>query len=162
MATTRLRTLSVAVSTLALASAGTVLVTAPATAHEPGEDRSHEFEFETDLTGAGGGDPDGSGEAEVSIAARSRDGMTRLCWEIEVEDIADPTRAHIHAGAAGVNGPIVVAFFDAPQPPALEGCTLVASDLARQIRQQPDQFYVNVHNADFLAGAVRGQLQLDD
>lgn len=87
--------------------------------------------------------------------------MTRLCWEIEVEDIADPTRAHIHAGAAGVNGPIVVAFFDAPQPPVLEGCTLVASDLARQIRQQPDQFYVNVHNADFPGGAVRGQLQLD-
>lgn len=162
MATTGLRRLSVAVSTLALAAAGAVLGAAPATAHEPGEDRSHELELETDLTGVGGGDPDGSGEAEVTIAASSRDGMTRLCWEIEVEDIADPTRAHIHAGAADANGPIVVAFFDAPQPPALEGCTLIARDLARQIRQQPDQFYVNVHNADFPAGAVRGQLQPDD
>lgn len=159
---TRPRPPSVAVPILALAAAGALLVSAPASAHEPGEQRGHELELETDLSGVGGGDPDGSGEAEVTIAAGSRDGMTELCWEIEVEDIADPTRAHIHAGAAGVNGPIVVTFFDAPQPPLLEGCTSVAGDLARQIAQDPASYYVNVHNADFPAGAVRGQLELDD
>lgn len=40
MAITRLRTLSVAVSTFALASAGTVLVTAPATPTAPARPRS--------------------------------------------------------------------------------------------------------------------------
>jgi hypothetical protein len=31
-------------------------------------------------------------------------------------------------------------------------------DLVKQIAQAPSQYYVNVHNAAFLPGAIRGQL----
>jgi hypothetical protein len=49
-------------------------------------------------------------------------GLGQVCFEITVEDIETPTRAHIHAAPAGQNGPIVVAFFDFVFPPILEGC----------------------------------------
>src|SRR5512132_2587314 len=51
---------------------------------------------------ANAGDPDGSGSATVLI----RD--TTLCYGILVTGIDTPTLAHIHEGAAGVNGPVVV------------------------------------------------------
>jgi len=38
------------------------------------------------------------------------------------------------------------------------GCTYVDPALARDILKHPDDYHVNVNNAGFLAGAVRGQL----
>ena len=40
----------------------------------------------------------------------------------------------------------------------LAGCVSVDRSLVKEIRQSPDEFYVNVHTADFPAGALRGQL----
>ena len=54
------------------------------------------------------GDPDGSGLADLALNS----GQEQICFELKVENIAAPTRAHIHAAPAGVNGPIVVTFFD--------------------------------------------------
>jgi hypothetical protein len=36
--------------------------------------------------------------------------------------------------------------------------TGVNPDLIKAIRQNPEAYYVNVHNSDFPTGAVRGQL----
>ena len=65
-------------------------------------------------------------------------------------------------GVAGVNGPVVVLFFDVPElaagPPAALPATVSAAAgcvdgqdpaLLRDIRRQPSDFYVNVHNLDF-------------
>ena len=106
------------------------------------------------------GDPDGSGLADLVLNS----GQEQICFELKVENIAAPTRAHIHAAPAGVNGPIVVTFFDVvvtppvPVPPDLEGCVDVDRDLVKEIRRNPANFYVNVHNAEFPPGAIRGQL----
>jgi len=105
----------------------------------------------------GAGDPDGTGTAQVTI----NPGQQRICWDITVNNIAAPTRGHIHKAPVLVNGAIVVPFFEASDV-ALKGCTSttqpVDQGLLMDIIQHPDQYYVNVHNADFPAGAIRGQM----
>jgi hypothetical protein len=115
--------------------------------------------FKTTLTGAeevpGPGDPDGRGRAEVSII----DKLDQLCYEIEdVAGIAPATAAHIHRGARGVAGPIVVTL-DPPVDGDSQGCPKVPEDISDEIQSNPLGFYINIHNADFPAGAIRGQLR---
>jgi hypothetical protein len=106
----------------------------------------------------GPGDPDGSGVADLTI----NPGLEELCFSLAVEGIESPTRAHIHEAPAGQNGPIVVFFFDIvipdPIPVTFEDCVHVDRDLARDLIRFPEDFYVNIHNAAFPAGAIRGQL----
>jgi hypothetical protein len=107
--------------------------------------------FHTTLTGAeevpGPGDPDGRGRAEVSII----DKLDQFCYEIV--DVAG-----IHRGARGVAGPIVVTL-DAPVDGDSQGCPKVPEDISDEIQSDPLGFYINIHNADFPAGAIRGQLR---
>jgi hypothetical protein len=113
--------------------------------------------FSVELSGADevtGGDPDGNGTAYVTF----NQGQGEVCFELTYFDIDTPTRAHIHAAPAGSNGPIVVAFFDFVAPPPSEGCVEADKELIKQIRQNPEGYYVNVHNAGFPGGAIRGQL----
>jgi len=46
-----------------------------------------------------------------------------------------------------------------PLEPFSAGCVDAANRTARFIREHPEEFYVNVHNAAFPAGALRGQLR---
>ena len=105
------------------------------------------------------GDPDGTGTMHLTL----NQGRGEICWDLDVSGIADPTRAHIHAAPAGSNGPIAVFFFDLvipdPIPVAFDGCVDgVDKDLIKDIRQNPENYYINVHNAEYPAGAIRGQL----
>jgi hypothetical protein len=102
-------------------------------------------------------DLDGNGTALVTIAG------TTVSYEIVVNNIAAPTAQHIHSGVAGVNGPIVVGLTgtwsgSGNGPWTLVGATTTDAATAAAIVANPAAFYVNVHNADFPGGAVRGQL----
>lgn len=102
----------------------------------------------------GPGDPDGSGTAIVTL----NQGQQQVCFRLEVEDIAPAFAAHIHVGAAGMNGPVVIGLAP-PSDGSSTGCVSdVAPDLIRAIRKNPGDYYVNIHNADFPPGALRGQL----
>jgi len=101
----------------------------------------------------GPGDPDGSGTAAFTL----NPGQGEICYWLTVEDIAPATAAHIHRAPAGSPGPVVVPLA-APTDGSSSGCAEVDRDLIKEIMQTPDAFYVNVHNADFPPGAVRGQL----
>ena len=113
--------------------------------------------FKTTLTGAaevpGPGDPDGRGEAEIII----NPGKAQICWVINVRDIEPATAAHIHIGLAGIAGDVVVGL-TAPTDGDSEGCETVSRSLADAIRKSPASYYVNVHNAIYPDGALRGQL----
>jgi hypothetical protein len=97
----------------------------------------------------GPGDQDGSGSAYVTL----NQGLGEVCWEISFEGIAEPFAAHIHFGDALVSGGVAVPLNTS------SGCIDgVDADLIKDIRQHPENYYVNVHNADFPPGALRGQL----
>jgi hypothetical protein len=104
------------------------------------------------------GDPDGSGTAQITPKVSKK----KVCFDITVSDIALPaTMAHIHKAPAGQNGPIVV-ILRAPDENGLSsGCTKAKSALIRDIKANPSDYYVNVHNSDFTGGALRGQLSAE-
>jgi hypothetical protein len=114
--------------------------------------------FTTTLRGTNevpAGDPDAIGTATVWVNA----GTGSVCYAWSVSNAATPIlAAHIHHAVAGVAGPVVV-----PLPPtgpsSGTGCTTgVSRSLADAILTHPWEYYVNVHNAEFPAGAARGQL----
>ena len=99
------------------------------------------------------GDPDGSGSVEVTV----NPGQARVCYDLRVGGIEQATAAHIHLGAAGVAGDVKVSL-SAPSDGDSSGCVDVARSLALDILKRPAEYYVNVHNAQFPTGALRGQL----
>ena len=98
------------------------------------------------------GDPNGTGTAEVKIA-----GMT-VCWEIKTANVGKIVAAHIHKGAAGVAGPVVVPFGKVYKS---KGCFNSTAKIVAAIKKNPSAYYVNVHNATYPGGALRGQLHTD-
>jgi hypothetical protein len=107
------------------------------------------------LEGGDTGDPEGTGSASISIDPEAEE----VCFEIEVSGIDEPTMAHIHRGAEGETGGVVVDF-NLPQH-GMNGCvTGVNAGVIEEIIENPRNFYVNVHNNDYPGGAVRGQLVL--
>jgi hypothetical protein len=96
------------------------------------------------------GDPDGTGTAEIKVTGK------KVCWELKTAKIAKPNAAHIHKGKAGKAGPVVVPFGATYKA---KGCTTTSMANANAISATPGSFYVNIHNAKYPGGAVRGQLR---
>lgn len=114
--------------------------------------------YSAGLSGAqevpGPGDPDGAGSAEITVV----DATDNVCYKLNVTNIMTPTAAHIHRGAAGVAGPPVVTL-EPPVDGERDGCVVAGELIAEEIEANPANFYVNVHNAEYPSGAVRGQLR---
>ena len=143
---------------LLLAMIGTV-VARDASDSQTARDRVHFAVLtgvkEVDAEGTRGtGDPNGRGSFSATL-----DGTT-LCYGIQVKNIATPVAAHIHRGIRSVAGPIEVPLEHpaSGDPGASSDCVEITSAQAQALRLNPGRFYVNVHTADFPAGAVRGQL----
>ena len=102
------------------------------------------------------GNPVAYGSAAVTISYDEG----RVCFALSVANLNPPANAaHIHRGAPGVSGPVVVPF-EAPSDEFANGCVdNVDRALIQEINTSPSDFYVNVHNPEFPAGAIRGQLQ---
>jgi hypothetical protein len=146
----------VALSALA-ALAGALLVSGPVGAH--GKHHHRAKVLKANLKGAsevpGPGDTDGRGKALVRVKPKAG----KVCFRLRWRNIAEPpTNAHIHKGVKGEAGPIVVTLFDGTATHR-DCVTGLDADLLRDIKSHPRQYYVNVHNAEFPNGAIRGQLK---
>jgi hypothetical protein len=113
-------------------------------------------EINADTGERGAGDPQGRGAATVLLDVNAH----TLCFTISVKNIGKPNAAHIHKGAPGKSGDVVVPLV----PPttgkwgASSGCVTIDAKLLGQIRNNPRGYYVNVHTGEFPNGAVRGNL----
>ena len=101
----------------------------------------------------GPGDPNGTGTATLVLDRPAG----QICYQITVDKIRMAVAAHIHEGPAGVAGPVVVDL-EPPSDGSSEGCVSVKRSLINDISMNPSNYYVNVHNEQYPAGAVRGQL----
>ena len=112
-----------------------------------------------ELTGAneapGPGDPDGQGFAVIQVQPAA--GM--VCWFYQVNFIGRPTAAHVHEAPVGVAGPVRIPLSLPGAFGFAYGCAAADTSLLSAISVNPAGFYVNVHNATYPNGAVRGQLQ---
>lgn len=110
-----------------------------------------------DLTAAaevpGPGDTAASGTARVTVD----DATDLLCYEIHTSGLAKATMAHVHKGAAGTAGGVVVPL-ETPLGGAAKSCATIDDTLAKAILADPKDYYVNVHADGFASGAIRGQL----
>jgi hypothetical protein len=85
---------------------------------------------------------------------------TEFCWTLSWQGIADPLAGHVHFAPRGVAGPVVINLdTDDVVGPDASGCSEITAELAAAITSDPGAYYVNLHNAGFQAGAIRGQLK---
>ena len=109
------------------------------------------------MTGAaevpGPGDPDGTGTVTFTL----NPGKGEVCYELTVDKIDEPNAAHIHSGVIDKAGPPVLTL-KAPTTGSAKECAALERDKIMDIIKNPAMYYVNVHNAEFPSGAVRGQL----
>jgi CHRD domain len=74
-------------------------------------------------------------------------------------NVALPTiGAHIHKGAAGASGPVVVPFTAPGATGTSNGCATVEQSLIDEILGNLSGFYVNVYTKEHKGGAIRAQL----
>jgi hypothetical protein len=113
--------------------------------------------FHLTLTGAaeapGPGDPDGTGTATISFNR----GQGEVCYSYEVSGVGPLMAAHIHVAPVGEPGPVVIPL-DPTSATGGSGCVSADQDLIKAITKNPENYYFNVHNAEFPAGALRAQL----
>jgi hypothetical protein len=120
----------------------------------------------------------------VAMFHVSEDG-TELAYKLIVANIENVVAAHIHVGAVGVNGPVVVGLFTGSvgggriEGPIAEG-VITAADLSGPlagltlgdllVEMEAGNTYVNVHTndgvpptntgpGDFPGGEIRGQIK---
>jgi CHRD domain-containing protein len=95
------------------------------------------------------------GKVEIKLMPAS----SKVCWEFTISKIDGAgNAAHIHKGKAGVSGPVFIALGTKYKR---QGCVAAPKAKINAVAKSPGGFYVNVHNAKHLGGAMRGQLKLD-
>ena len=100
------------------------------------------------------GDADGGGVFRFTVKSQAR----QLCYELSTSSITEATTATINAGDSSSNGNVVIAL-EAPTSGRSQGCVSGDAKAITDIAANPSRYYVNVTNAEFPNGAIRGQLK---
>jgi len=145
------------------------------------------FRDETSMLGRGNFRTHLSGGEEVPPVATRAQGQaifhlnpdtTALSYKLIAANILNILQAHIHVGAAGVNGPVVAFLYPSGPPPipipgrfdgVLATGTITAANLVGPLAGQPlsalisemtaGNTYANVHTTQNPGGEIRGQIR---
>ncbi len=104
-----------------------------------------------------------------SVVLTLNQGQKRVCWTFGAVTLtageALPHAAHIHEAPAGRAGPVRVDLFGTATTGAAPAsyptgtiCVAADADRIRDIRQNPENYYINLHNAQHPGGVMRAQL----
>ena len=117
---------------------------------------------------------DASGQGHVELSVMRAGGMItgayvdfHVAWRSGVAETL--VAMHIHRGAAGVGGGVVVNASLGAQVPGTGGTIFRqakvtdpdALEVIKEIMADPSGFYLNIHSSSQPAGIIRGQLQMD-
>lgn len=122
--------------------------------------RADILQFTISMTGAQEAPPNFSPAAGGGIASFDSIALTVSVNVFFVGLSSPATASHIHDGAAGVNGPVIVSFV--PFTPVATFGSIVGGPLPFPPAYVADLLagntYFNIHNAVFPGGEIRGQL----
>ncbi len=93
-----------------------------------------------------------TGTATVTVDAASG----QVCAKV-TSNVTGAAAMHVHKGATGANGPVVVAL-DVKSINGASICAKATTAIATAIAADPAGYYVNIHTPAKPAGALRGQL----
>jgi predicted aconitase with swiveling domain len=154
------RLLTIVVMTMALSAVGAVMAASGALADPKTATFSIQLSGAAEVCPTAPGTCGGPGTGTATITI-DRNAQT-LCYAITTQNVALPLlAAHVHVAPAGQAGPVVIPLFTQPVNAASVGPTCLTDldkNLLKAILRTPQDYYVNVHNAPFPNGAVRGQL----
>ena len=101
-------------------------------------------------------DPDGVGFAVITFDQ----GAGTITFIAYAQNLAAISASHIHRGAAGVTGPVIIPFNQSFVNGVSSGVlTGIAASFLAEIVANPPGYYFNIHTGDFPGGAIRGQLR---
>ena len=104
----------------------------------------------------GPGVKDGVGAAVVDTAG------TKVCSDLKATMGEKPSKAHIHQGAKGASGAVVVDLVPVFSPGesafTSKTCVETTADTVSKLIADPGGYYVNIHSDSYPNGAMRGQL----
>lgn len=99
-----------------------------------------------------GEDASGDFSAELDLA------NGRMCFTAEVEGLDEVTAVHLHEGAVGKNGPMVL-LLQLSGDDGEDVCIDADPELLKKVARKKAGYYINVHTVAYPDGAIRGQLK---
>jgi hypothetical protein len=99
------------------------------------------------------GAPNATGSAVIALHSN-----LTACWRFSrLSGFSEATVSHIHRGASGTSGPIVVPLSTGSKLHH-KGCVHTTASTIKEIEKDPHGYYVNIHSKKYPGGAVRAQL----
>ncbi|AKH41195.1 hypothetical protein FHS61_001721 [Altererythrobacter atlanticus] len=99
---------------------------------------------------------DGVGSGHFTAVIDQEAGQ--MCYMLNIATHEAATGAHIHAGAKGERGDVVIPLAT-PVDGASGDCVDIGAEMAQALIAGPGNYYVNIHTGSFPQGVVRGQLR---
>jgi len=132
------------------------LLWAPAGHAEPNKAERYIVPLSGDQVVPGPGDPDATGG--ISYTLQRHSGI--MCFFADTSGVSVPlTGVDLHRGVRGENGDLIAVLYGtSPTDPDPSRCVNLDAEVMRDIFKDRSDFYFDIHNEEFPAGAVRAQL----